>query len=256
MDHAEIKAYFNRIHFKDRDRMSVSIEVLFRLQRQHLYSVPFENLDIYYGKAIDLRKTFQKVIINRRGGFCYELNSLFCDLLKSIGFNAVLISGCVSDESGNFGPEFDHMSILVDLDDQFYLVDVGFGDFSLEPLKVILNESLFDPRGTFRMRQFNDDRLIVEKIAGKRVIPKYHFSLQEREVDDFKEMCRFHQNDPSSPFKKNRLCSLPTPTGRITLTGNRLRISDADNQSQRTLKSAIEIETVLKEVFKMNPWSD
>jgi N-hydroxyarylamine O-acetyltransferase len=250
MDHAEIQTYLNRIDFKQ--PTMVSAEFLFSLQRHHLFSVPFENLDIHNRITIDPRKAFQKVVINRRGGFCYELNSLFCDLLRSLGFNAVLISGCVSDDTGKFGPEFDHMTILVELEDQFYLVDVGFGEFSLEPLKIVLNESLFDPRGTFRIRQYEDDRLIVEKIVGKRIIPKYHFSLEEREMDDFNGMCHFHQTDPSSPFMKNRLCSLPTPSGRITLTGNRLMITNSDSQIQRTLTTEAEVNSVLKEMFKMS----
>lgn len=250
MNHTEIQSYLERIGYNQ--EIYVNTEVLFSLQRHHLFSVPFENLDIHNRIPVHPENAFQKVVLNRRGGFCYELNSLFCDLLTSLGFNAVLISGCVSDDTGNFGPEFDHMTILVELYDQFFLVDVGFGEFSLEPLKLVLNESLYDKRGTFRIRQFEKDRLIVEKLVGKRIIPKYHFSLQERGVAEFDGMCHFHQTDPSSPFMKNRLCSLPTATGRITLTGNRLRITNADNQIQRTLHTESEVNSVLKDMFKMN----
>jgi N-hydroxyarylamine O-acetyltransferase len=245
----EIQAYLHRIGLEKSP--GVSKEDLFRLQRHHLYAIPFENLDIHRGIWIEPKDSFEKVILNRRGGFCYELNSLFYQLLKSLGFEAFLISGSVADDAGKFGPEYDHLTILVEFEDEFYLVDVGFGEFSLEPLKIVLDEHLFDPRGTFQIRQFTDDRLIVEKIVGRRVIPKYHFSVHARDLSEFMEMCRFHQTDPTSPFKKKRLCSLPTPDGRITLTENCLRISSHDRIIQRTLASEDEVDQVLKEYFNM-----
>lgn len=249
MNQTEIQAYLHRIGIDEVP--TVSKESLAFLQRQHLYHVPFENLDIHRGVWIDPKNAFEKVVINRRGGFCYELNSLFHRLLVAIGFDAILISGCVADENSLFGPEFDHLAILVELKDEFYLVDVGFGEFSLEPLKIVLNEHLFDPRGTFQFKQYNEERLIVEKIVGRRIIPKYHFSLQARELEEFLEMCAFHQTDPSSPFTKKRLCSLPMLSGRKTLTGNLLRINSADGLVQRTLTSEYEVERILQEHFGM-----
>ena len=130
-----IQKYLNRIKYYS--EVKTSKEVMFGLQKQHLLNIPFENLDIHYGTRIelDLKKIFQKIIIEKRGGFCYELNSLFNELLKEIGFNTFLISGRVNNENGTYGQEFDHMAIIVILENKSYLVDVGFGRFILEPLE-------------------------------------------------------------------------------------------------------------------------
>jgi N-hydroxyarylamine O-acetyltransferase len=252
MNSFEVRNYFQRINYLG--FLDSNKDVLFELQKAHLYSVPFENIDIYNDKWIDPSNSYNKVVNHRRGGFCYELNALFFDLLRSIGFNASLISACVCDDQGEFGPEFDHMAILVEINEENYLVDVGFGEFSLAPLKIQLNELVIDQRGSFRIREFEKDRLIVEKVVGRRVIPRYHFSLIQRKKEDFIDMCRFHQTDPSSIFKKNRLCSLPTPSGRITLTGSKLRITSQADVEQRTLQSEEEVTRVLIELFKMGEW--
>ncbi len=68
-----------------------------------------------------------------RGGFCYELNGLFCELLIAMGFRVHMLSARVRRDEGGFGPEFDHMLLRVDLEDP-WLVDVGFGDSFVDPI--------------------------------------------------------------------------------------------------------------------------
>src|SRR5262245_7292536 len=76
----------------------------------HLYTVPFENLDIHIGRPIvlDQRSFFRKMVEERRGGFCYELNGLFAWLLREMGFEVTLLAASVAGETGGFSPEFDH----------------------------------------------------------------------------------------------------------------------------------------------------
>jgi N-hydroxyarylamine O-acetyltransferase len=216
--------------------------------------VPFENLDIHSNKWIELENSFKKVVLHHRGGFCYELNGLFFQLLQAFGFDCFLISGCVANDQGVFGPEFDHMAIIVRVEGELYLVDVGFGEFSLEPLKISKGESIFDPRGTFRFDNYDDGRILIQKVIGRKVIPKYHFSLKERLPGDFKEMCKFHQTDPSSPFTKRLLCSFPVPNGRITLTGSVLRITRENSVEQRKINSKEELSEILLNYFGMGEW--
>lgn len=248
----DLNHYLNRINF--RNTLEATKEILFELQRTHLYQVPFENLDIHAHRWIDPENAFKKVVGHRRGGFCYELNGLFFQLLQSIGFDCFLISGCVANEQGVFGPEFDHMAIVVRIQDELYLVDVGFGEFSLEPLKIVLGESIYDPRGTFRFDAFGEDRMVIQKIIGRRIVPKYHFSLKSRKASEFKGMCKFHQTDPASPFTKRPLCSLPLPNGRMTITGNVLRITKESGIEQRRIHTKQELHEILKEVFGMGEW--
>src|SRR5262245_56763513 len=80
------------------------------LHLAHLYSVPFENLDIFLGPEIlcDEQRFFHKIVNLRRGGFCYELNSAFGGLLRALGFKVILLSARVCREDGSASPEFDH----------------------------------------------------------------------------------------------------------------------------------------------------
>jgi N-hydroxyarylamine O-acetyltransferase len=100
-----------------------------------MFSVPFENLDIALCRKIvcDEDAFLRKIVERRRGGFCYELNGAFSGLLRAIGFDVTLLSARVPREDGSDGPEFDHLTLKVDLDEP-WLADVGFGDSFLEPL--------------------------------------------------------------------------------------------------------------------------
>src|SRR5258706_15925794 len=85
-------------------------ETLAALHRAHLYSVPFENLDIGLGRPLSLAlpALFDKIVTRRRGGFCYELNGLFAWLLTRLGYRVTYLSARVAGSDGNLGAEFDH----------------------------------------------------------------------------------------------------------------------------------------------------
>ncbi len=95
-----------------------SAQTLRALQLAHLRTVPFENLSIHSNETIVLRDDalFDKVVTRRRGGFCYELNGLFAALLRALGFEVEMLAAGVANAAGNFGPDFDHMTLLVKLD--------------------------------------------------------------------------------------------------------------------------------------------
>src|SRR4051794_2350417 len=97
------QAYLDRIGYQG--NLEPSPAVLARLHRQHVWSVPFENLDIHYGKAIVLDEgaLFKKVVENHRGGFCYELNLLFHGLLAELGFQSRIIAARIVDSQGKLG---------------------------------------------------------------------------------------------------------------------------------------------------------
>ncbi len=99
------------------------------LQVAHLLAVPFENLSIHAQQPIVLEDTalFTKIVERRRGGFCYEANGLFAALLREMGFDVAMLSAGVARAEGGFGPDFDHMALMITLE-QRWLVDVGFGD--------------------------------------------------------------------------------------------------------------------------------
>ncbi len=220
--------YLNRINYTG--EVLPSFAVLKELQRAHLLHVPFENLDIHYGIPIilDINKIYDKIVINKRGGFCYELNSLFCSLLKNIGFDAKLISAKVyNQDKESYGKEYDHMAVLVNINQNNYLVDVGFGEFCFYPLKITPNDIQSDPRGKYRIEKYNEDYYKVIKIERKSsCTPQYIFTLLERRIEEFEGMCQFHQTSPDSHFTHKKLITGPVENGRITLSDNSLKITE------------------------------
>src|SRR2546427_9779537 len=131
----ESKTYMERIGY--RGPLRPSVEVLRKLHRRHMLSVPFENLDIHLGRPIILSGNafYDKIVKHRRGGFCYELNGSFASLLKKLGFKVSMLSARVARKGGGFSPDFDHMTLMVQLKEP-WLAHVGFGDSFTEPKRL------------------------------------------------------------------------------------------------------------------------
>ncbi len=220
------------------------------IHRAHLLAVPFENLDIALGREIvvDEDAFVRKVVELRRGGFCYELNGAFAALLRALGFRVTLLSARVSREQGGEGPEFDHLTLRVDLEEP-WLADVGFGESFLEPLHMEVGREQVDPAGTFRLTQLGA-RLQLEKMepAGhwKR---QYSFALLPRSLREFAGMCHYHQTSPDSSFTRNRICTRAAPDGRITLSEMKMIVTRNGQREERMLASEEERQTVLQQHF-------
>ena len=210
----DLTAYLRRIRYTG--AVSPTEETLRRIHRAHLQAVPFENLDIFLGRKISIDEDafVRKVVEDRRGGFCYELNGAFAALLRAIGFQVTLLSAQVAGEDGTYSPEYDHLALLVDLD-QGWLADVGFGENFVEPLMLDNDVEQHQPEGTYRVRE-RDGLWTVERLQTDDLWKReYSFTLRAREPQEFAARCYFHQTSPESHFTQKRLCTLATPTGRI-----------------------------------------
>jgi len=246
--------YLARINYVG--ELNPSAKTLSALQEAHLLSVPFENLDIHAGTeiALDAERLFHKIVTMKRGGFCYELNGLFHWLLGELGFRAKLVSGRVYNGSrGAYGPEFDHMCILVDVGEETWLVDVGFGDFSMRPLRLVLNQPLADIAGQFLVEREDSEYLKVSRFSQqeKRHIPEYIFSAKERGLAEFSEMCLYHQTSPESHFTQRQVCSIATASGRITLTDAKLIATDNGMRTESLINNEQEFSTALTQFFNI-----
>ncbi|CAI0893930.1 N-hydroxyarylamine O-acetyltransferase [Serratia plymuthica] len=223
-----------------------------QLHRCHMLSVPFENLSIIYRQGIHLEEPalFNKIVERNRGGFCYELNRLFAALLKDIGFNVQFISGEIRARDGSFGAPFDHMALKVELD-QPYLVDVGFGDSFLTPLKITTTEQQPQTSGTFHLEQEGETYYLERRNGDNRSHAKtlYRFTLQAREPSEFDGMCHYHSTSPQSHFTQRLVCSRPTENGRVTLSENKLIITEDHQRHESTLHSEDERRATLMRYF-------
>ncbi len=249
MNEVYLKNYLKRIRLQR--KIIPYLNTLTLLQKHHLLNIPFENLDIHQGIPIiiNVDNFYKKIIINKRGGFCYELNGLFNELLKALEFNTYIVSARVFNTNGNYGEEFDHLAIIVLLDNEKWLTDVGFGEFSFSPLKIKIGIEQKDERGIFRIIRFNEEYYAVQKKTSPGWKNEYLFSLKPRTLSEFSEMCRYHQTSPRSSFTQKKICSIATSTGRITLTDNSLKITNNRKAKETAISKENQFFELLKKYF-------
>jgi N-hydroxyarylamine O-acetyltransferase len=217
-----INAYLERINY--RGSLAPTAQTLQALQVAHLLTVPFENLSIHMDEPIvlDDELLFDKVVNRRRGGFCYELNGLFTTLLRSLGFDVVMLAASVARDRGEYTPDFAHMALMVTLDPvtlgERWLVDVGFGDTFRQPLLLDDPNEQVQEGASYQITTDEEAFILSERKHGREWLPHYRFRLAPYQYADFLEMCHFQQYSPESHFRKGRVCSLATANGRITLS--------------------------------------
>lgn len=248
----QINEYLNRIGIDKEvlDKTGTYLNLLTELQNKHLLSIPFEDLDIPFRRIeLDLNKIYNKIIPTKRGGFCYELNGLFHWLLTSLGFKADMLSARVfNNQTKEFGPEFDHMTLLVHLENGDYLTDVGFGDSFRIPLKMSGGE-VEDVSGRYRVYNIEKDIYEVQKQNENAWEPQYRFSITPRKFSDFEEMCSLQQDSPTSHFRTRMLCTIATEKGRITLSNNSLTVTEGKSKNKISFESRDEFDAYSKKYF-------
>lgn len=240
-------AYLRRIDYDG--PLQPSAEALRELHRQHLFTVPFENLDIHRHNPIvlDVDLLYRKIVLRRRGGFCYELNGLFAELLTSLGYSVQLLSARVRREDGGFGPEFDHMLLKVQLDEP-WLADVGFGESFLSPLVLRAGGGGAVNGHRYWVSPHEDDWELCRHDQDGAVA-LYRFHDIARKLSDYEAMCVYHQSSPESHFTQNRICTMATKNGRITLSGMRLIVTRDGMREERVLRGELELRRCLRELF-------
>ena len=244
----DIAAYLERIDYSG--STTPTAETLRALQEAHLLAVPFENLSIHNGQRIILEEEalFDKVVCRRRGGFCYELNGLFAGLLRTLGFDVDMLSARVANAAGELGPDFDHMTLMVRLD-QRWLADVGFGDSFREPLLLDKREEQVQQGRTYKVLHENDRLILWQREDGDEWKAQYSFSLKPFTFPDYAEMCHYHQTSPQSHFTQKRVCTRATPQGRITLSELRLINTESGERIEQRLQDEQEYTKVLRQHF-------
>lgn len=238
--------YLQRIQYAGSREPNAS--TLRALHVAHLYTVPFENLDIHLQRPIVLDRAalFEKIVTRKRGGFCYEVNGMFSWLLQELGFDVTLLSARVANQDGSFGAEYDHLTLLVKCPADAnpttpWLADVGFGDSFVEPLRLDLDTE--QPQGlrAYRISQGiahdaardTECAMPCDKDAGEYQLlwqknydgsweKQYRFTLKPRAFSEFEAMCKYHQISPESPFTRKRIITRATPRGRVSLDDTRL----------------------------------
>lgn len=230
------------------------VQTLKELQRAHMLNVPFENLDIGLKRSIQLSKEalWNKIIVQKRGGFCYELNGLFAGLLKEIGFDVTYLNARVYNPEGNLGIDFDHLALLVQVPDQpgRWLVDVGFGDSFNEPLSFQERGEQVQGLRSYRLEETADGYIAWQKNYDGSWERQYFFDLMPRNFPiDYEAACLYHQTSPRSSFTRGSIVSKATADGRVSLEERRLIVTKNGQRSERPVENKDEYRVFLKQYF-------
>ena len=243
----QLDRYFTRVAYQgSRD---CTLGTLRALHRAHLLAIPYENLDIHLGRPITLDPAamFTKLVDERRGGWCYEMNGVFGWVLQSLGFDVRYLSGAVGRAARGWRAQGNHLVLLVRLD-RPWIADVGFGDGFLAPLPLepgsysqgFLNYrvSRDGPRWSVQSHQFGGAE-------------GFDFTLTPRTLDQFRSQCHELQTSPESSFVKATVCERFLSNGLIMLRGAVLREVRAAGVTTHIVQDAGEYERVLRERFDL-----
>ncbi len=231
-----------------------SLEYLDELIRLHQCSVPFENLDIYdYHRPIRLEipALYEKIVLRRRGGYCFELNGLFLQLLKALGYDAwpCVCRGLLRGEEGPIL----HRAVLVRLADTIYLCDVGFGGPSSSCALPLQENSPRTALGkTFYVKKARDTWwTTVQRTPEGEDQEVLRFSTAVMEPVDFIPLSYYCSTEETSYFRSQRMASLRTPEGSISISDMTFKETRGTDIRETVLESRSELESVLRNRFGM-----
>jgi N-hydroxyarylamine O-acetyltransferase len=237
----------------------VSYKTLAALQALHLDAIPFEALDPFLRRPVnlDLASVVAKLVDGERGGYCFEQNLLFKAALERIGFEVTPLAGRVrwmSPPESPLGPKT-HMLLKVDLADGPYLADVGFGACLLDaPLQLKTDVEQTTAMGTYRLTQSDGlFSLSTKRGAGWRAL--YVFDLHPQIQADYDLGNWFTSTNPSIPLTTRLIMERLADGRRYRLVDRALSAEARDGEviTERTLASAGELSEVLRDTFKVTP---
>jgi N-hydroxyarylamine O-acetyltransferase len=226
-----------------------TLATLRALHRAHLLAIPYENLDIHLGVplTLDPEAMFTKLVDERRGGWCYEMNGLFGRVLETLGFDVRYLSGAVGRATRGWRAQGNHLVLLVRLD-RPWIADVGFGDGFLTPLPLEPGNYW---QGFLQYRVSRDGprwRVHNHEFGGA---DGFDFTLTPRALEDFGAQCRELQTSPDSSFVKSTVCERFVPGGLVMLRGAVLRQVTAAGVTTDVLRDAGEYERALRQCFDL-----
>ena len=229
-----------------------TLEGLRAVHRAHLMHVPYENLDVQLRRPVTIERPpiFAKIVGRRRGGWCYEMNGMLGWALAELGFRVTRATGAVMREMFGETSEANHLVLRVDLPDGVYLADAGFGDGSLDPIRV--EEGAFSSNGfDYRLSRIDGDwwRMHHHSHGGPK---SFDFHLAPADEGKLAARCAHLQAAPDSTFVLNLLCFRQREGCVEALRGRVLRTVRPDSVHERLLGSAGELVAVLKDVFGLD----
>lgn len=252
----DVDQYLQRIGYEG--PVAPTLAVLRGLTRAHAQSVPFENVDVLRGLPITLEPAalFDKIVCRHRGGYCFEINGLFLELLKAVGFRVRPLGARVRLGVADRGTltRRTHLLIQVALDGERWLTDVGVGSASLTaPLLWKDGLEQITPHDRRRIVQ-DGSRWFHQVFRAGDWTDVYEFTADTMPLVDRVVANWYTSTHPESHFRRELVAALAQADGgRITLAGRQLRFWDCDGGvHERVLDDARAVNQVLQRDFHLD----
>jgi len=249
----KLRSYLHRVGFRGRVRPSK--DTLARLLRCHVLSVPFENLDVQFGKPVTMgaEAAFDKIVGRGRGGWCYEQNGLFGWALSEAGFDVTRVAAAVCRDERGADALANHLCLLVrtpDHAESAFLADVGFGGSMIRPIPLEVSQHEQAP---FRisLKELDDGYWRFGEEAGADTV-SYDFLAEKGDESAMSERCRQLQTDPDSSFVLNLVAQKRMPDAHTSLRGRILTINTASGKEKSLLQSGSDLVDALRNVFQLD----
>lgn len=247
----DLDRYFHRIGYQG--ERAPTLAVLQALQQRHAEAIAFENLNPLLGWAValDLASLQRKLVVEGRGGYCFEHNLLFAHALTALGFSVTQLAARVLWNATNdaITPR-SHMLLRIDLDDTPYIVDVGFGGLTqTRPLRMTAGVEQATTHEPFRLLETDGDFVVQAKL-GDAWKPLYRFDLQPQHLADYQIINWYLANHPQSHFVTGLIAARPAPGRRYALRNNELAVHTLNGSTERrVLRDVAQLRAVLEEHF-------
>ena len=247
----DLYAYLERIAYSG--SMEPTLQTLEAVIFQHATTIPFENLNPLLGWPVrlDAAALQQKLIWDKRGGYCFEHNLLLSHALRAMGFNVTWLAARVlwNRAEGVVSPRT-HMLILIKLDGENFIADVGFGGLTLtSALKLIPEIEQATPHEPFRLIKDREEFILEARVKDEWKA-LYTFSLQEQLLPDYEATSWYLCHYPESHFIKTLRAARSVPGYRYALNNNEYAVHQLNGSTERkVLSSAEEVMDTLEKVF-------
>ena len=238
-DAVDLDAYLDRVGLP---RPAPSAEALRELTRAHVRAIPFENIDVVLQQhqGISLDVVSAKLVGRRRGGYCYEQNSLFAAVLELLGYRVRRLSARVQPRRP--GP-YTHMTLLVEADGAPCLADVGFGAGILDPMPLV-GGGVVDQDGWPHRLVHRDGWWKLRKGDTEDLL---EFRLNEMHPIDYEVYHHYTSTHPKSPFTgKLVIMTLELGLSR-RLVGRELTAERPDGTTETRIVAPGELDATLKD---------
>lgn len=227
------------------------------LMSAHIGHIPFENIDVLLKRPVSLEPDaiFAKLVSGQRGGYCFEQNGLFYQVLAALGYPVRYRGGRVrlSHPDRNDLPSRTHLFLEVLLEGQGWLVDVGFGALSMHhALRFALDEEQHFPLETRRITEENGRYFHqVKQAEGWQDV--YEFDLAGMPLADQKVANWYTSTSPDTHFTRDLVVAIALPGARrASLLNRQFRIRNRDGIMEERQLQENELPMILKDIFGLS----